>query len=614
MFTRFILTATFVFLSRLLSAQCNPPVSIAPIPFLCADAQTDQLNATPAGGVWSGNQVSPGGLVNLSNLFGAQYVTYMYSDATCADTVTVFFQVNTGPNVSAGTDFSIVCGNINYLVGAYITGPGNTAFWSTSNGHFVGPVTDPVTPVDEPGTYVLTAVNSSTGCSNRDTVVCYPYLPSFPNTQITDTICQGDALLGYTQSGHFYDKFETGTACDSFRVLHLTVLQPLRDTVVGTTCAGTSVEGYNASGIYRDTFSAVSGCDSIRVLHLTVLPVFTGSISSATCDPALAGVFLFTYTAINGCDSVVTSTVALLPGSDTLIKATICAGEVFEGYGNTGMYTDLFSNQFGCDSSRTIDLTVLPVLTDNLYSSTCDPAQAGVFSTTYAASTGCDSVVTSTVALLPGSDTLIATSICAGGMFEGYNSTGVYTDLFSNQFGCDSSRVIDLTVLPQQVVDSVIQADHGMHEGSISIIPQGGTPPFLFAWSSGDSTATISGLAEGEYVLTLTDGNGCTAVFSFMVPLSVGTNAPGDDAVRLTAIPNPVRAGENARLTLAAPGAGEYWVSVYNTVGNLSRQFVHLHPGETSGFDLSFAESGLYVVCVRDARGRRTWVRVVVSL
>jgi|GEM_PF-4136825 len=329
---RLFTTVLLLSLSHLLPAQC---VTVAPIPNLCNGNLTYQLVASPSGGIWSGNQVSPSGLVNISNLFGFQFATYIYSDANCTDTVTVSYQVLSGPGVAAGTDFTIVCGNINYLVGAITPGPNNTGFWSTSDGHFVGPVTDMVTPIDRPGTYVLTAVSNSSGCSRRDTVVCYPYLPSFPNTQIEATICLGDTLLGYTSNGIYYEKYETGAACDSFRVVRLTVLPPLRDTVVSTICAGETVAGYDVSGVYRDTFSALNGCDSIRLLDLTVLPGIATNLVSNTCDPNQAGVFETILTASNGCDSTVISTVTLLPTSNASISATICAGETFEGYNAT---------------------------------------------------------------------------------------------------------------------------------------------------------------------------------------------------------------------------------------------------------------------------------------
>ncbi|MEO0776139.1 MAG: T9SS type A sorting domain-containing protein [Bacteroidota bacterium] len=45
--------------------------------------------------------------------------------------------------------------------------------------------------------------------------------------------------------------------------------------------------------------------------------------------------------------------------SETELSSTICQGETFEGYFLTGVYVDTLTRQDGCDSIRTIDLTVL---------------------------------------------------------------------------------------------------------------------------------------------------------------------------------------------------------------------------------------------------------------
>ncbi len=609
---RLLTTMTLLALSRLLPAQCNFPVTIGPIPTLCNGDGTYQLTATPAGGSWSGNQISASGLVHLTALFGGQSATYLYADSTCTDTVTAPFQVIAAPNVNAGTDFTIVCGNTAHLNGSFTQGPNNTAFWTTADGHITGAADDMNTPIDAPGTYVLTAVDNATGCTRRDTVVCYPYLPSFPHSEFTDTICQGSTLLGYAVSGHFYDKYETGAPCDSFRVLHLTVLPPRRDTLFVTTCVGVPVEGYSASGIYLDTFPAVNGCDSIRLLDLTVLPTFASSASASTCDPAQAGVFLSTFPAANGCDSVVTITVQLLPSPETPITAAVCAGSFYENYGSSGVYRDTFAAANGCDSIRLLYLTVLPAFATNLSATTCDPAQAGVFLSTFPAANGCDSVVTTTTTLLPSSDTLIVATLCAGSFYENYGATGTYTDLFTNQYGCDSTRVLDLTVLPLPTVASDIQPDHGTADGSIAVTPLGGSAPFQFVWSTGDTSSTLTALSGGTYTLTLTDAAGCSAEFSFLVPSSVGTSMPANSPFRLSATPNPVRAGQPTRLTLQAPAAGTYRVSVFDATGRLSRQWLLEYAGGSTDLTLSFPGSGIQVLRVTDAAGRSALLRLAI--
>lgn len=53
--------------------------------------------------------------------------------------------------------------------------------------------------------------------------------------------------------------------------------------------------------------------------------------------------------------------------------------------------------------------------------------------------------------------------------------------------------------------------------GTASVEAVGGTGAFSFAWNNGDSTASINGLAEGTYLVIVTDANGCTAVDSVSV-------------------------------------------------------------------------------------------------
>lgn len=60
-------------------------------------------------------------------------------------------------------------------------------------------------------------------------------------------------------------------------------------------------------------------------------------------------------------------------------------------------------------------------------------------------------------------------------------------------------------------------------DGSLTANTTGGTPPYNFTWTTGETTQTISDLEIGFYIVTVTDANGCKATHGTSVnaPLSV---------------------------------------------------------------------------------------------
>lgn len=51
----------------------------------------------------------------------------------------------------------------------------------------------------------------------------------------------------------------------------------------------------------------------------------------------------------------------------------------------------------------------------------------------------------------------------------------------------------------------------GNSNGTASANPNGGSVPYIYAWSNGQTTQTATGLAAGNYTVTVTDVNACTA-------------------------------------------------------------------------------------------------------
>ncbi len=96
---------------------------------------------------------------------------------------------------------------------------------------------------------------------------------------------------------------------------------------------------------------------------------------------------------------------------------------------------------------------------------------------------------------------------------------GDYTLSVSDQNGCIATASITLTAPPTLEANPIItdvtcfEGDDGM----ITVNPSGGTPPYTFVWSTGDTTNTISNLVEGIYDLAIIDSKGCDIVESYII-------------------------------------------------------------------------------------------------
>jgi uncharacterized protein (DUF2141 family) len=111
-------------------------------------------------------------------------------------------------------------------------------------------------------------------------------------------------------------------------------------------------------------------------------------------------------------------------------------------------------------------------------------------------------------------------------------STGNYLVMVTDSNGCTITDSVFVDQPDAITMNSTLQniSCNGLTDGSIQIIPSGGTAPFNYNWSSPAISGTGNfGIAAGAYTVTITDANGCTGVQNFTITepaaLSLGTSS-----------------------------------------------------------------------------------------
>jgi hypothetical protein len=140
--------------------------------------------------------------------------------------------------------------------------------------------------------------------------------------------------------------------------------------------------------------------------------------------------------------------------------------------------------------------------------------------------------------------------------------------------------------------------DHGSGDGTATVIVSGGVPPYTFIWNDPltQTDSIANNLVNGNYCVTVTDNNGCTATACVDVNLyvSVIETASGFDA---TLYPNPTSGELHVRLrnTLSE---NEITIYLLNSLGEtvLVRKGTAVKGSNIYDFDLSTYAPGVYYV------------------
>lgn len=156
-------------------------------------------------------------------------------------------------------------------------------------------------------------------------------------------------------------------------------------------------------------------------------------------------------------------------------------------------------------------------------------------------------------------------------------------------------------------IDGLI-ALHGLVSitADLKAIPSGGTPPYTYLWSTGETTQTITTTGVGPFAVVVKDAKGCT-IADYMVieceAVVIEPSSPLDSRPLITnaqatirAFPNPLRT--EATIEFELMQSGNVSLEIYNVVGErvavLFEGYVEALTGQQATFQAGSLPNGVY--------------------
>ncbi|NNF33244.1 MAG: hypothetical protein HKN68_04000, partial [Saprospiraceae bacterium] len=472
----------------------------------CFQSSGYQLDASPGGGVWSGDHINESGLlIPIVSLMDYE-IFYEYSDVNgCVKTIDTIIRVN--PTIE--TDIiALICDSESYEVGGEIfelEGHYDVTLQTVSGCDSVVHLdltvnateeTDVVVSICEGDSYEVggevfdvagvydVVLQTVMGC---DSVVHLDLtVNATEETDVVASICEGE---GYEVGGEvfelegYYDvTLQTVMGCDSIVHLDLTINATEETDVIASICEGevyeVGGEVFDVEGVYDVVLQTIFGCDSIIILHLTVYEHSQVDIWASICDGDMyevgdetfseAGAYSINLLSSTGCDSIVNLSLSVQQLLVTDIIETVCSGEIYDVGGEvieeSGEYQFILESSSGCDSIVNLDIMIYPdydIYTDfqicegeSLLLGGEEFNQPGSYDVTLLTSTGCDSVIVFNLEVNQEYQSSLVEELCPGESViienEIYDEEGIYTIDLQSISGCDSTIILDLSFTPQE--------------------------------------------------------------------------------------------------------------------------------------------------------------------
>jgi hypothetical protein len=507
-------------------------------PVLCKGGNNGEVNVTVSGGTtpftfnWS-NGATTEDLVGVAEgLYSVTVTDANGCSATIGATVGVRYELIVS---SAVTNAS--CGVANGFANVTVSGgSGNYTYtWNTPSGGNSASINGLAA-----GSYTVT-VEDAAGCSTVENVVV---------NNISDMVLRGtvlNATCGSPASGVIAVQVSGGTAPYIYAWSNGANTNSISNLVAGTYCLTvTDGNGCNQISCYT-----ISSSGNLAIAVSTTTATCGENNGSATATASL-GQAPYNYVWSNGQVGATASNL------------------------NAGTYFVTATDASGCSAVQSVAVSEAgaPVVAIQATNNTCANGNTGAIDITLQGGVGPFTFNWSNRATTQNVTGLI---------------NGTYSVVVTDANGCIATAIATVSSPSALIVEAEAASVlcNGGNTGAIDVTVNAGTAPYTYLWSNGETTQDLSGLATGNYGVTVFDANGCS------VSTTINVAQPDAIAINIDRVDNTVcNSSEDGNIYVSVTGGATPYT--YNWSNGATTE------------DLLNVGFGTYILTVTDANGCTT--------
>jgi gliding motility-associated-like protein len=407
---------------------------------------------------------------SISGIAAGSYTVTVRDNNNCTATATVMVSSTGGAIITLNNQTNVRCNGANDgSIDVTVTGgtPPYTFLWNT------GATTEDISGL-APGSYTLT-VNDNNNCPSFFTAtITEPGILAISGTTVNAGCGVSDGRVDITVNG--------GTQPYSYLWSNGVTTEDLLNVPAGN---------------YQVTVTDANGCTGTN--SFTVISPGNINVSITTTDPVCRGVN-------NGSISI--SVTGGIPPYTYLWSTGATTASITNL--SEGTYSLTVSDAANCSVIQTVMLIAPNVMDLNVVITgiNCPYDTIGAIKLIISGGTAPYNVVWNN-----GGQGLTITNLTAGS----------YTATVTDANGCITDSTFQLSSnsnLNVSIGSTSLSCD-GTATGSAQAIVQGNTPPFVFEWSNGATTAGITGLLPGTYTVIVTDDLSCKDTATATIGIAV---------------------------------------------------------------------------------------------